>query len=106
MLPGMSGYRICETIRAVTESLPILILSARSLSEDRTRGFDAGANQYLTKPFDLDELLSRVRNLLRLKQPSQLQPRQTAQEVIDSVAKQIEFGDAKVNFETHEVFGQ
>jgi two-component system OmpR family response regulator len=44
--------------------VPILILSARTLSEDRTRGFDVGANQYLAKPFDLDELLSRVRNLL------------------------------------------
>ena len=44
--------------------VPILILSARTLSEDRTRGFDVGANQYLSKPFDLDELLSRVKNLL------------------------------------------
>jgi len=67
MLPGMSGYKICETIRETECTVPILILSARSLSEDRTRGFDLGANQYLTKPFDLDELLSRVKNLLRLK---------------------------------------
>ncbi len=42
----------------------VLILTARTLTEDRTRGFDAGANQYLTKPFDLDEFLSRVKNLL------------------------------------------
>jgi len=64
MLPGMSGYAVCETVRANDRSLPILILSARTLAEDRTRGFDVGANQYLTKPFDLDEFLSRIKNLL------------------------------------------
>lgn len=64
MLPGMSGYAVCETLRADQLSLPILILSARTLSEDRARGFDVGADQYLTKPFDLDELLSRVKGLL------------------------------------------
>ncbi|MCH5376603.1 MAG: response regulator, partial [Planctomycetes bacterium] len=64
MLPGMSGYAVCEAVRAVNIDLPILILSARTLTEDRTRGFDVGANQYMTKPFDLDEFLSRVKNLL------------------------------------------
>jgi two-component system OmpR family response regulator len=64
MLPGMSGYAVCETVRASDRNLPILILSARTLAEDRTRGFDVGANQYLTKPFDLDEFLSRIKNLL------------------------------------------
>ncbi len=66
MLPGMSGYAVCESIRRLTWELPILILSARTLSEDRTRGFDVGANQYLTKPFDLEELLSRIKNLFTL----------------------------------------
>jgi two-component system alkaline phosphatase synthesis response regulator PhoP len=64
MLPGMSGYSVCEALRDHGSDMPILILSARTLSEDRTRGFDVGANQYLSKPFDLDELLSRVKNLL------------------------------------------
>ncbi len=64
MLPGMSGYAVCESMRAAGNMVPVLILSARTLSEDRTRGFDVGANQYLSKPFELDELLSRVRNLL------------------------------------------
>jgi two-component system OmpR family response regulator len=66
MLPGMSGYAVCETIREADEMMPILILSARTLAEDRTRGFDVGADQYLMKPFDLDEFLSRVKNLLAL----------------------------------------
>src|SRR5687767_957511 len=61
MLPGMSGYRVCDQIRHEGQDLPVLILSARTLAEDRTRGFQVGADQYLTKPFDLDELLARVR---------------------------------------------
>src|SRR6476660_3847527 len=64
MLPGMSGYAVCESLRKQGSDVPILVLSARTLSEDRTRGFDVGANQYLSKPFDLEELLSRVKNLL------------------------------------------
>ena len=64
MLPGMSGYAVCERIREADREMPVLILSARTLAEDRARGFDLGANQYMTKPFDLDEFLSRVRNLL------------------------------------------
>lgn len=66
MLPGMSGYAVCESLRSDNRQMPILILSARTLSEDRARGFDVGADQYLTKPFDLDELLSRVKGLLTL----------------------------------------
>src|SRR4051812_3939004 len=64
MLPGMSGYSVCEELRQRGSDVPIMILSARTLAEDRIRGFNVGANQYLSKPFDLDELLSRVRNLL------------------------------------------
>lgn len=64
MLPGMSGYSVCETIRQSGNEMPILMLSARTLAEDRTRGFDVGADQYLTKPFELDELISRVHRLL------------------------------------------
>lgn len=98
MLPGMSGYAVCEAIRAVDMDTPVLILTARTLTEDRTRGFDVGANQYLTKPFDLDEFLSRVRNLLtfhnrrerRLRKPS-------------TGPSRFEFADAKIDFETFEV---
>jgi len=64
MLPGMSGYEICREIRRNTVDLPILVLSARTLSEDKAQAFDAGTDQYMTKPFALPELLSRVRNLL------------------------------------------
>src|SRR5579863_3482077 len=64
MLPGMSGYETCKAIRVIDELVPILTLSARSMSEDFTLAFDSGTDQYMTKPFKLPELLSRVRNLL------------------------------------------
>ncbi len=63
MLPGMSGYEICKEIRAHDPHVPILVLSARSDSKDKAYAFDCGADQYVTKPFDLGEVLSRVRNL-------------------------------------------
>jgi two-component system OmpR family response regulator len=64
MLPGMSGYDVCRAIRAKDEHVPILILTARTLSEDKIQAFDAGTDQYVTKPFSLAEVLARVRNLL------------------------------------------
>ena len=98
MLPGMSGYEVCEAIRAGDKEIPVLILSARTLTEDRTRGFDVGANQYMTKPFDLDEFLSRVKNLLALHR------RQGRGGALPKPEITVfEFGGAKVNFETFEV---
>ena len=77
MLPGMSGYDVCESLRDAGHLMPILLLSARTLVEDRTRGFDVGANQYLTKPFEPDELLARVKNLLVMQQVQSGQRRST-----------------------------
>ena len=93
MLPGMSGYTICRMVREAGYDTPILLLSARTLPEDRARGFDVGANQYLTKPFDLDELLSRTKNLLKL-------PYRSAPPPIS--LQQAQFGHTEVNFETYE----
>ena len=98
MLPGMSGYAVCEALRARHDDVPILILSARTLAEDRTRGFDVGADQYLTKPFDLDELLSRVRNLLTM------QRRRGRASVSGATSvHEFRFGQATVDFQTFEV---
>ncbi len=98
MLPGMSGYAVCEALRAFDVDTPVLILTARTLTEDRTRGFDAGANQYLTKPFDLDEFLSRVKNLLTFHNRRQRQERRPS-----GGPSVFEFAGAKVNFDTFEV---
>ena len=64
MLPGMSGYAVCETVRRQGNDVPVVMLTARTLVEDRIRGFDAGTDVYLQKPFDLDELISIVRSLI------------------------------------------
>ena len=71
MLPGMSGYEICKEIRIFNQNLPVMVLSARSSSEDKAHAFDCGADQYVTKPFDLNEVLSRVRNLFKWRAPEQ-----------------------------------
>jgi len=97
MLPGMSGYAVCEALRAFDMDTPVLILTARTLTEDRTRGFDVGANQYLTKPFDLDEFLSRVKNLLTFHGRDHRQGWRQAGKVVA-----FEFADAAINFETFE----
>ena len=97
MLPGMSGYAVCEALRAFNMDTPVLILTARTLTEDRTRGFDVGANQYLTKPFDLDEFISRVKNLLTFHNRDLRRLKQAGK------VSSFEFADADINFESFEV---
>jgi two-component system OmpR family response regulator len=94
MMPGMSGYEVCEQLRASGKFMPVLMLSARTLSEDKTRGFEVGANQYLVKPFELEELLARIKNLLS-------QHRQQV-DIVKPELTEFEFGNAKINFKTHE----
>lgn len=104
MLPGMSGYAVCERLREDGCEVPVLILSARTLTEDRTRGFDAGADQYLTKPFELDELLSRVKLLLRRHGNRAAKPAVDANVAApESLPLTVTIGEATVNFQTFEV---
>ena len=65
MLPDLDGYRVLETLRDEGHELPVLILTARQEERDKVRGFRLGADDYVTKPFGLDELLARVGALLR-----------------------------------------
>ncbi len=65
MLPRRNGWQVCESLRAQRNTTPILMLTARDGIEDRVRGLDAGADDYLPKPFDFQELMARVRALLR-----------------------------------------
>ncbi|AAR35255.1 response regulator transcription factor [Geobacter sulfurreducens] len=65
MLPGIDGFTVCERVRATDARVPILILTARADDGDRITGLDRGADDYLTKPFNLNEFLLRVRGMLR-----------------------------------------
>jgi DNA-binding response OmpR family regulator len=69
MLPGRSGFQVLRDIRAVKPTLPVLILTAKDSVEDRVTGLDAGADDYMTKPFALAELSARLRALLRRGAP-------------------------------------
>src|SRR5215217_938965 len=72
LLPQRDGYEVCRELRARGDSTPVLMLTARAAVDDRLTGFDAGADDYLTKPFSFRELLARLRALLR--RDSQLRP--------------------------------
>jgi two-component system response regulator MprA len=65
LMPGVDGLEVCRTMRRSGSTLPVLMLTARTQVEDRVEGLDAGADDYLTKPFALEELLARIRALLR-----------------------------------------
>ena len=70
MMPGMDGLEVCRRLRTASD-IPILMLTAKEAVEDRVAGLDSGADDYLVKPFSFEELLARVRALLRRVQPSQ-----------------------------------
>jgi DNA-binding response OmpR family regulator len=72
MIPGMDGFAVCKAIRASGKRTPILMLTAKDGVDDRIKGLDSGADDYLTKPFEFRELLARLRALLR--RPNELRP--------------------------------
>ena len=91
MLPGVDGLEVCRQVRARKIRTPILMLTARTSVEDRVAGLDAGADDYLTKPFAFAELLARVRALSR-------------REVPDSLGNRLTLGDLSLDLKTREVF--
>lgn len=89
MLPNLNGYQVCEAIRRKNNELPILFLTAKDTSEDKIAGLKLGADDYLTKPFNLEELLLRVKILIKhsYKGTRQAKQFQTAK-----------FGDNEIDF--------
>lgn len=95
MLPEVDGITVCETIRLSNPDIPILILSAKNSSADRVLGLKKGADDYLTKPFNLEELLIRVNNLI--KKSERLSSKQPIPDIYS-------FGKNKIDFKASEAF--
>jgi len=92
VMPGLDGYEVCRQLRARPETaeVPIMFLSSLEEVQNKTRGFEAGANDYLTKPFDMLEVKARVRSLLKAKAYSDAVKEQIASEL--RVAREIQMG--------------
>lgn len=95
-LPDADGFELVRRIRRAGNFTPVIMLTARTLAEDRVTGLESGADDYLTKPFELDELLARVRSLIRRR-------RWEAAAKAKPAAAVLQFGNAVVDFDTHEV---
>lgn len=92
LLPGVSGLELCKRLRVRSNPLPVLMLTARDRMEDKVAGLDAGADDYLVKPFGMEELLARLRALQR--RSPQIQP------------PQLQIGDITLDYGTHTVYFQ
>ncbi len=103
MLPKISGLAVCEKIRKAGKRTPILILTARDTVEDKIKGLDQGADDYLTKPFSFEELLARLRALMR-------RPRELHEEAVlkvgdlkmDLLERRVSVGDKEVTLSQKE----
>jgi two-component system response regulator MprA len=96
MMPVMDGLAVCRQLRARKDHTPVLVLTARSEITDRVSGLDAGADDYMTKPFSLDELLARVRALLRRSGYGEEKRIQVGDLVIDEAARAARRGDREL----------
>jgi two-component system, OmpR family, response regulator MprA len=96
LMPGMDGLEVSRTVRRNGNKLPILMLTARTQVEDRVEGLDAGADDYLTKPFALEELLARVRALLRRTSDGSGQTLRFADLELDPGTREVRRGDEKI----------
>jgi two-component system response regulator MprA len=95
MMPRLDGLEVCRRLRGGGDDLPILVLTARDAVSDRVAGLDAGADDYLPKPFALEELLARLRALLRRRTPEEFGA--------GGPAKLLEFADLSLDPETRDV---
>jgi DNA-binding response OmpR family regulator len=91
MLPKVNGYEICKSVRARQLDLPIIMLTAKGQEEDIVRGLELGADDYVTKPFSIRELLARVKAFLRRKLPD---------------TEAIQFGEYRLDRTAHKLFKQ
>ncbi|MCD8289793.1 MAG: response regulator transcription factor [Prevotella sp.] len=93
VLPNMHGFDLCKAIKAVNANVPVMIVTALGSTDDKLDGFDAGADDYMTKPFDFRELLARVRALLKRGSSAK-----------DDAPARIEYSDLAIDLNTQEVW--
>jgi two-component system, OmpR family, response regulator len=96
MLPGLSGIELLRRIRKNDLHTPVILLTAKSSVEDKVSGLDLGANDYITKPFQIEELLARIRAALRIKRTEEEQPKNANEDL-------LRFADLSVNQKSREV---
>ena len=101
-LPGVSGLELCHDLRAAGSRVPVLMLTARDAVRDRVAGLDSGADDYLTKPFELEELFARLRALLRRAPEMQASVFTVADLVVDTRGQRVERGGRLIPLTTKE----
>ena len=99
MMPRLDGLQVCRLLRGTGDDLPILVLTARDAVSDRVVGLDAGADDYLPKPFALEELLARLRALLRRSagEPDSVVTLSFADLTLDSATREVTRGQRRIN---------
>ena len=102
MLPKKDGITICQELRVKEISTPILMLTAKDSVEDRVKGLDSGADDYLIKPFAFSELVARVRALLRREALSKASKLQVGNLVMDTLTREVWRGDTKIELTAKE----
>jgi two-component system response regulator MprA len=102
MLPGMDGLEVCRRLRAGEPNLPVLMLTAKDRVPDRVAGLDAGADDYLVKPFAFDELLARIRALLRRARPLETDLLSFADLSLDPRTREVRRGERRIDLTTRE----
>jgi two-component system OmpR family response regulator len=102
LLPGIDGFETCRRLRADDVAAPILILTARGEVEDRVAGLDGGADDYLVKPFSLEELAARLRALARRGPPAAQPVLEVGSLRLDPATREVRRGDVEVDLTTKE----
>ena len=102
MMPGMDGLEVCRRLRAAGNQAPILMVTAKDAIADRVKGLDTGADDYLVKPIQLDELLAHVRALLRRRNPEQTETLRFADLELDTGTRVAHRGGRAIELSTTE----
>ena len=102
VLPGVDGVTVCRRLRDMGVTTPVLVLTARGEVRDRIHGLDAGADDYLAKPFDLDELLARLRALHRRATYDEPETATVGDLVVDGAARRVRRGGTDIELSTRE----